>query len=82
MTDPTTPATAPPTPSLSTPEQLEQTRQFGQQVFARFVEVQKAKYGDDWKDQLSAEMAERMEPVMKAFLPAKKGPAADPQNDK
>jgi hypothetical protein len=73
----TTPETIPePVPSQA--EDLEQAREAGQELFQNYVNIQKAKYGPDWKDELSEEMATRMAPVLKAFLP-KQGPAAKPQ---
>ena len=35
-----------------------------------FVDIQRAKYGDDWKEKLSAEMAAKTAPQITALLKA------------
>lgn len=39
-------------------------------IIAEFVEVQKAKYGPDWKEKLSASMAAKSSPFIEGLLAA------------
>lgn len=41
------------------------------EILKEFVKKQKAKYGDDWKEILSKEMAEQTTPVLKGLLELK-----------